>query len=137
MRMVRVRSHRIQGAVAEARRQLGQEARVLHTRQIESPVLLGLFKKREFEVLAAVDSPLRRGEYRATGTQASDQSAVAKLIQCGMSTELADVIGAALSDSSMSGLVRSDWTAARLELRLSARLAWARPRPLPSLLRNT
>lgn len=43
-------------ALAEARRQLGESATVLHTRQLESSGCLGLVRRREVELLAAVDS---------------------------------------------------------------------------------
>ncbi len=44
-------------ALAEARRQLGESATVLHTRQLETSGCLGLVRRRKVELLAAVDSP--------------------------------------------------------------------------------
>jgi len=43
-------------ALAEARRRLGDEAAVLHTRQYDTPVLFGLLRKRGVEILAAADT---------------------------------------------------------------------------------
>jgi len=43
-------------ALAEARRQLGRDATVLHTKQYEDPVWFGIGRRRGVEILAAVDT---------------------------------------------------------------------------------
>lgn len=58
MRIVRIRASSLPEALAEARRQLGDSATVLHTRQAETAGCLGLIRKRNVELLAAVDDAL-------------------------------------------------------------------------------
>mgnify|MGYP001154411276 CR=1 FL=1 len=45
-------------ALAEARRQLGDNTTILHTRQLETSGCLGLVRKQQVEIVAAVDAPL-------------------------------------------------------------------------------
>ena len=56
MRIVRIKACNMHEALAEARRQLGESATVLHTRQLESSGCLGLVRRRKVELLAAVDT---------------------------------------------------------------------------------
>jgi flagellar biosynthesis protein FlhF len=58
MKMLKIRSSNMRDALAEARRQLGDDVAVLHTRQFEESGMLGLVKHRGVEILAAVDEPM-------------------------------------------------------------------------------
>lgn len=55
MKMLKIRSCSMHEALAEARRQLGDDVTILHTRQYEEPAMFGLAKRRGVEILAAVD----------------------------------------------------------------------------------
>lgn len=46
----------MQEALAEARRQLGDDVTILHTKQCDAPSMFGLGKKQEVEILVAVDT---------------------------------------------------------------------------------
>jgi flagellar biosynthesis protein FlhF len=56
MKILKIKSSSMHEALAEARRQLGDDVTVLHTKQCEEPVLLGLAKRQSVEILAAVDT---------------------------------------------------------------------------------
>ena len=56
MKVLRVKSGNLEGALAEARRQLGVKAVVLHTKQFEEPTWFGLRRKYMVEILAAADT---------------------------------------------------------------------------------
>jgi len=51
--MLKIKADTMGGALAEARRLLGENALVLHTKQCEEPQLFGLKKKQAVEILAA------------------------------------------------------------------------------------
>lgn len=55
MKMLKIRSCNMRDALAEARRLLGDDVSILHTRQFEDPAVFGLVKRRGVEILAAVD----------------------------------------------------------------------------------
>jgi flagellar biosynthesis protein FlhF len=55
MRVLKIKSSSMRDALAEVKRQLGDDAAVLHAKQFEEPSWFGLAKKRGVEVLAAVE----------------------------------------------------------------------------------
>ncbi|HET6456300.1 MAG TPA: DEAD/DEAH box helicase family protein [Armatimonadota bacterium] len=56
MRVLKIKASNMHDALTEAKRRLGEDAAVLHTKQIEEPVWLGLHKRKTVEILAAVDT---------------------------------------------------------------------------------
>jgi flagellar biosynthesis protein FlhF len=55
MKMLKIRSCNMRDALAEARRLLGDDVSILHTRQYEEPAVFGLVRRRGVEILAAAD----------------------------------------------------------------------------------
>jgi flagellar biosynthesis protein FlhF len=55
MKVRRIKACSMHEALDEARRQLGSNAAILHTKQYEDPVWFGLRRRRGVEILAAVD----------------------------------------------------------------------------------
>jgi len=53
MKMLKIKADSMSGALAEARRLLGEDAVVLHTKQCEDPALFGLAKNKSVEIIAA------------------------------------------------------------------------------------
>lgn len=58
MKVLRIKSHSMHDALAEARRQLGDGATILHTKQYDTPVMFGLGRRQEVEILAAAEAPV-------------------------------------------------------------------------------
>lgn len=56
MRVLKIKASNMRDALTEAKRRLGEDAAVLHTKQIEEPAWLGLHKRKAVEILAAVDT---------------------------------------------------------------------------------
>ena len=56
-------------ALAEARRRLGDQAAIIHTRQYDAPVLFGLLRRRSVEILAA-DTSMAASALPAAGNTA-------------------------------------------------------------------
>ena len=65
MKIERIRSHNLPDALSEARRRLGAQVTVLHTRQCDDPAWFGLGRKRCVEILVAVDTPAVSGRSRS------------------------------------------------------------------------
>ena len=57
MKMLKIKADNMSGALAEARRLLGEDAVVLHTKHYDEPSLFGLAKKESVEIIAAQNSP--------------------------------------------------------------------------------
>jgi flagellar biosynthesis protein FlhF len=83
MKVLKIKANTMQDALAEARRQLGDGATVLHTKQYEDATLLGLSRKPVVEILAAADAP--------EGATARTQTATAEADWQLLSRQIADV----------------------------------------------
>ena len=64
MRVRRFVADTAQEAVARVKRELGDDALILNSRSYKEGGFLGLFGKKRFEVLAAVDENLRRKDLK-------------------------------------------------------------------------
>ncbi|MEN6521614.1 MAG: AAA family ATPase [Armatimonadota bacterium] len=58
MKILKIKSHSMHEALAEARRQLGDNVTVLHTKQCEEPVMMGFGRRQSVEILAAAETPV-------------------------------------------------------------------------------
>ncbi|MHB0912649.1 MAG: flagellar biosynthesis protein FlhF [Armatimonadota bacterium] len=103
-------------ALAEAKRMLGEDAVVLHTKQYETPSLLGMRKKQEVEILAASDSRPAPGSDRLVSLEQNMEElktvlsglaparqerprTVERLVRNGMPDHLAEAVLAGCDDS--------------------------------------
>ncbi|HPP75305.1 MAG TPA: flagellar biosynthesis protein FlhF [Armatimonadota bacterium] len=68
MKILRIKSHNMHDALAEARRQLGDGVTVLHTKQHEEPVWFGLGRQKSVEILAAADDQPSSAAYSEAAT---------------------------------------------------------------------
>lgn len=69
MRVRRFVAETAQEAVAKVKRELGPDALILNSRTYKEGGFLGLFSKKRYEVLAAVDEHLNRKELNLKGTE--------------------------------------------------------------------
>jgi flagellar biosynthesis protein FlhF len=115
-------------ALAEARRQLGENATVLHTKQYETAAWLGLGRRQEVEILAAAERPasaiaggapvhaltqaaglgalLARVEPKAGGIAQEERSpAVERLVRNGVQEALAETMLQELADDQDSAAI--------------------------------
>lgn len=88
-------------ALAQARQQLGEDAVILHTKQFDTPSLLGAVKSRGVEILAASDM--------AVGTQGSSEhrtrpATIERLIKNGVSEHIAESMLHGCDDSPNSAI---------------------------------
>lgn len=70
MRMVKIKADSIDAALDEAKRILGDDAVILHTKQSTTPICMGLAKKRSVEVIASSPSAVDHIGYTQPVTSA-------------------------------------------------------------------
>ncbi|MEN6372166.1 MAG: AAA family ATPase [Armatimonadota bacterium] len=58
MKILKIKSRNMHDALAEARRQLGDNVTVLHTKQCDEPAMMGFGRRQSVEILAAADTPV-------------------------------------------------------------------------------
>jgi flagellar biosynthesis protein FlhF len=91
MKMKKYTAASMPEAMIQVRRELGKDAVILRTKEFTSGGFLGLFKKKQIEVIAALDPDVSKSEpvkERTPAVSAAPSNAVSKQTETDMSSEL-------------------------------------------------